>query len=279
MARIPLADWHGTLVSRDMIAPLDELKRSTRPIILPIKGFGSYRGNAASGGTDTGSGHVDLNAEGVSETDALEVVRRGRQIGLAIFYRRRRWYSKLLKKWRQPGWQSHWHVLMEGSDDLSAAALAQLREYHAGGDGLVGAEPDDGDRTFVGRTWAAFLALTTPVVNVGKAVANAANAAQRQLLANIPVTLGKPIHMSNLRVGGRGADVSRYQAALWNRLPSTERAKFIKTYGLTRRDLYDGVYGKVTAAMTARLYVLIRLPSATEPGAKMMRHLGFTDVR
>lgn len=97
--------------------------------------------------------------------------------------------------------------------------------------------------------------------------------------ANIAVTLDKPIHLAALQQGRSGTDVSRYQAALWNRLPGAVRQEFITRYGLSRTDLYDGVYGIVTAAMTARLYVLIRLPSATTPGPKMMRHLGFTDVR
>jgi len=98
------------------------------------------------------------------------------------------------------------------------------------------------------------------------------------ILSNIPVGLTAPIHMSNLRIGRSNAEVSRYQAALWNRLPSTERQAFITRYGLSRAQIYNGYYGSATAAMTSRLYTLIRLPAASEPGPKMMRHLGFTSI-
>lgn len=99
-------------------------------------------------------------------------------------------------------------------------------------------------------------------------------------IANIPVGLTAPITLSGLKVGRRGSQVARYQAALWNRLPGTERRAFVAKYGLKRTDLYNGVYSNITGAMTARLYELIKLPPyETEPGPKMMRHLGFTSVR
>ncbi|MEO6627861.1 MAG: hypothetical protein ABIP03_04765, partial [Aquihabitans sp.] len=99
-------------------------------------------------------------------------------------------------------------------------------------------------------------------------------------ISNIGVGLTAPISMANMKVGKQGGDVGRYQCALWNRLPSAVRQEFVTKYGLKRSDLYDGDYGKVTSAMTARLYTLIELlPASPEPGPKLMRFLGFTTIR
>ncbi|HEY1179324.1 MAG TPA: hypothetical protein VGF17_24480 [Phytomonospora sp.] len=276
---------NGTRLTVDMKAPLAEAQRLidadplTRGIKLtPIRGYGSYSDNRSSADVDAGSGHVDFNAEPMTDAQAQRCVMYLRRVGFLAYFRPRSWWSSWLGRLRKPGWQRHIHCLLVGSADLSPAAKAQIREWVAGGDALVGPEVDNGDRTVVGRTWSAYLAIRDAVVNVGKVVVSAAKG--KTSTANIAVTLDKPIRMASLRQGPtKSTDVSRYQAALWNRLPSAVRQEFIDRYGLKRTDLYDGVYGKVTAAMTSRLYVLIRLPAATEPGPKMMRHLGFTDVR
>lgn len=102
-------------------------------------------------------------------------------------------------------------------------------------------------------------------------------------LANLQVTLDGPIFLSRLKVGRKDGpnqhDISRYQCALWNRMPGALRREFVTAHNLSRAALYDGVYGTVTSRMTSRLYLLIGLPAASTPGAKMMRHLGFTDIR
>lgn len=240
-----------------------------------IAGFGSFRANSASAGTDNGS-HIDLDFRGLSDAQRKIGEACARKIGFYADIRLPRWWSAWYGRWLTASWWPHCHMLPVGDPHNSAAANAQIAEWFAGENGLAGNDRDDGPRTFVGRTWAAYLAVKDAVVNIGGAVV--ASALSR-LTPNIPVGLAAPIHLSSLRVGKRGAEVARYQAALWNRLPGAVRVEFIRRYGLKRADLYDGIYGKVTAAMTARLYVLIRLPAATEPGAKMMTHLGFTSMK
>ena len=274
-------------VCTHMPAMLNELARlvtvRTKAARVPdfyvkgIAGFGSFRNNTASAGTDNGA-HIDLDLSGLTDAQRKIGEACAREIGFYADIRLPRWYSAYFGRWLAATWKPHLHMLPVGDAHLSDAAKAQIREWTVEGEnGLAGDDKDDGPRTFVGRTWSAYLAIKNAVVNVGQVVVSAAKSTTST--ANIAVTLGKPIHMANLKVGKRGTDVSRYQAALWNRLPGTVRQEFITRYGLKRTDLYDGIYGKVTAAMTARLYVLIKLPSATEPGPKMMRHLGFTDVR
>ncbi|NUP03551.1 MAG: hypothetical protein HOW59_37075 [Nonomuraea sp.] len=274
-------------VCTHMPAMLDELgrlvtiecKKAGVPdfYIKGIKGFGSFRSNAASAGTDNGA-HIDLDFSGLTDAQRKIGEACARRIGFYADIRLKRWWSAWFGRWLTATWAPHCHMLPVGDPHLSPAAVAQIREWIVEGEnGLAGNDKDDGPRTFVGRTWSAYLSIKNAVVNVGKAVVSAANG--KTSISNIAVTLGKPIRMSSLRQGRRGTDVSRYQAALWNRLPGAVRQEFITRYGLKRADLYDGVYGKVTAAMTSRLYQLIRLPAATEPGPKMMRHLGFTDVR
>ena len=272
-----------TTLSVDMRAPiaevrrlgaLDPLTRGTK--LRTIAGFGSYSKNKASGATDTGSGHVDFNAEAMTDAQAQRWVTYLRRVGFMAYFRPRSWWSWWKKAIRKPGWQRHIHCGLYLSADASPALRAQFKEWLSDGDGLVGPEADNGDRTVVGRTWAAYIALAQAVTLIGMTVSHAANA---HITPNIAVGLTAPIHMSRLKVGApRTTDVSRYQAALWNRLPGMVRVEFIQRYGLKRTDLYDGIYGNVTAAMTDRLYTLIKLSAATQPGPKMMRHLGFTNV-
>lgn len=278
--------WRGVRVCSCMTAPLDEVARLVTVrtkaagvpdwTLTPIQGAYSTA-VGASAGTHAGGGALDLSTSRLSAAQKAILEAAMREVGFASWNREPSWWSAWFGRVINGGWSPHNHSILNGCPHVSAAATAQLVEYRTGENGLAGRDKDTGVRSFVGRTWAAYLAIRDAVVNVGKVVVSAAKSGTST--ANIAVTLNKPIRMSSLQQGKRGTDVSRYQAALWNRLPGAVRQEFITRYGLKRTDLYDGVYGKVTAAMTARLYVLIKLPSATEPGPKMMRHLGFTDVR
>lgn len=121
--------------------------------VEPIPGFGSYRSNTASGGTDTGGGHCDLNLEGRSDEDARTLETLARSIGFVAYFRPR--YSPYTGN--SYGWQRHLHLLRRDCTDLSSKAKWQVGEYDAGRDGLAVPHKDTGSRKYVGVTWASYL--------------------------------------------------------------------------------------------------------------------------
>lgn len=121
--------------------------------VEPIPGFGSYRTNTASGGTDTGGGHCDLNLEGRSDEDARTLETLARSIGFVAYFRPRNSpYTG-----NSYGWQRHLHLLRRDCSDLSSKAQWQVGEYDAGRDGLAVPHKDTGSRKYVGVTWASYL--------------------------------------------------------------------------------------------------------------------------
>lgn len=122
--------------------------------VAPIPGFGSYRTNAASGGTDTGGGHCDLNAERLTDTQARRLETAARSLGFVAYFRPRiSPYSG-----NSYGWQRHVHLIRRDCTDLSWAAREQVKQYDAGWDGLAVPHKDTGSRAYVGMTWAKYLA-------------------------------------------------------------------------------------------------------------------------
>lgn len=90
---------------------------------------GSYHGGvSASGGTHDGGGAADL-----VWADIRRKTRAFRGPGCSAGYPRE----------AIPGvWDRHFHLIVLGDDKASPAAKAQMAEYRAGGDGLVGSTPD-----------------------------------------------------------------------------------------------------------------------------------------
>ncbi|WP_076260897.1 peptidoglycan-binding domain-containing protein [Intrasporangium flavum] len=242
---------NGTMLSIDLKAPIaearrlgaaDPLTRGTKLVI--IRGYGSYRKNAASGGTDTGSGHVDFNAEGMTDAQAQRWVLYLRRVGIMAYFRRRSWWSSWLGRLRVPGWQRHVHCGLYKSADASKAMRDQWAEWLAGGDGLSGPEPDDGDRRVVGRTYAQYVALmAAAVTNVGQTVAVAARVKLIQ----------KALRLKVDGVWGPQTD-----AALWQMwiVRKEGRARFVKYNATWRKTMQrqwgarviDGVWGSQTQA-------------------------------
>jgi hypothetical protein len=119
--------------------------------IRPILGYGSYRANAASAGTDSGGGHVDINLVPFTDADRRLVETTFRRYGNAAFWRpaRRADGSRY-------GWQEHMHVLRIDCGDLAPNARVQLRDYFEGWSGLpIGGRTmrDTGSRSYVARRW------------------------------------------------------------------------------------------------------------------------------
>lgn len=165
---IALVDWRGCLVSKDMVGPLNALAASVSPYVKPIRGFGSYRDNAASGGTDGGSGHVDIYANTTGWTDAerSKFVANGRRMGFEIFERKQKWYSPIRRIWLSEDWAWHFHLLLKDSADMSDGARKQLNQWYAGSNGLAGFwwngvyryDPDEGPRQYLRQTWTQYKA-------------------------------------------------------------------------------------------------------------------------
>ncbi len=93
---------------------------------------GSYHsGTGASGGTHDGGGALDVNTAGKSPRQIRVMVEALRRAGFAAWHR------------PEPTWaDDHLHAIAIGDRDLSSSARSQVREYFAGGDGLVGSAPD-----------------------------------------------------------------------------------------------------------------------------------------
>ena len=119
-----------------------------------INGFGSYSTNPNSGGTDTGGGHCDINAEGLTDEQARRIETRARSVGFVAWFRPRvSPYSG-----NAYGWQRHVHLIRRDCTDLSSKARWQVGEYDAGRDGLAVPHKDTGSRAYVGMTWAKYVA-------------------------------------------------------------------------------------------------------------------------
>lgn len=244
-------------------------------LIWPLAGCGAYQtSTVASAGTHAGGGAGDYNANPHSPAERVMVMRKAREVGLHVG-----WFRAA----RKGVWTNHYHILDPDCPQLAHVAANQCVECFNGGDGLVGSARDDGWRGNIGQLQSIFAnrfvsAVADIAAGVGKIGAAVVGSKVDRNVADIPVRLGGPIREANLRKGKRNSDVARYQAALWNRLPTPVRIEFMGRYGLKRADLYDGIYGNVTAAMTSRLYTLIRLPAATEPGPKMISWVGFRRI-
>jgi hypothetical protein len=100
---------------------------------------GSYNagGVAQSAGTHDGGGAVDLSTYGLGTlADKKWHVKQGRLAGFAAYLRRT--ITGL--------WNEHIHAIAIADPEASAGARAQVKEYYAGGDALVGPAPDPDPR-------------------------------------------------------------------------------------------------------------------------------------
>lgn len=121
-------------------------------LIEPIPGYGSYRDNAASGGTDNGGGHGDFNLVGRTDEQCRRVETVYRSYGNAAY-----WRPERRPDGTRYGWQNHLHVLRIDCADLSPDARRQVtHDYFGGWSGLpIGGEltRDSGTRAYVDRRW------------------------------------------------------------------------------------------------------------------------------
>lgn len=142
---------------------LDELAKNVGSGILIESLQGCYSTSvAASAGTHAGGGVYDVKVR--SDADGKVIITQWRRGGDAGWYRPaswwvKRWIGGLLKSILvTPGWSRHGHLIDEDCPNLAYSARQQVAEYHAGGDGLVGNDPDPDTRAYVNVTWASYLA-------------------------------------------------------------------------------------------------------------------------
>ena len=134
--------------------------------VTPIPGFGSYRNNTASAGTDSGGGHVDLNAEPLTDIQARILESAARKKGGTAYFRPRKSPTGFVY-----GWQRHVHVLRSDCADLSAPGVKQVGQYRRGLNGLADNGPDIGDRSWVNVTWGAVKKIADTISAIGGATA------------------------------------------------------------------------------------------------------------
>lgn len=120
-------------------------------LVKPIAGYGSYRDNTASGGTDNGGGHVDINFVGLTDEQCRRV-----ELVFRLYGNYADWRPERRPDGTRYGWQNHLHVLRMDCADLSTDAKTQIGDYKAGYNGLpIGGRitKDDGPREYVTFRW------------------------------------------------------------------------------------------------------------------------------
>jgi hypothetical protein len=118
---------------------------------------GSYnKGVSASAGTHDGGGVIDIRARDLSPRQRGKVVLAMRQVGFAAW----------LRTPLQSNWPYHIHAVARGDRDLSPQALAQLRSYRNGRNGLKGNGPDDGPGGYYNMSWDLYRGLRQKAAKV-----------------------------------------------------------------------------------------------------------------
>jgi hypothetical protein len=248
-----------------MKEPLNALARKSGQDILvsPIPGFGSYQqGQTASAGTGSGGGHLDLYLTRLNQEQKLRLEGLAREIGFYADIREPRWWSPTRKKYLTANWSSHLHLVLKSCGHLSAEARSQLNSWYAGGNGLVGDDPDDGDRRFLKQTWAQYL--------------------RKKQDPPAPEPYKHVLDLAKVMYGKTNDQFRLYQAAAWKALSASARATILKKHGLKTAQIADGYYGKVTRELTQTLYREIAKkepkggwPPWLEPGPRLLQRLGF----
>lgn len=104
---------------------------------------GSYSNVAASAGTHSGGGALDIRARDLTDTERKRVELGARQLGFAAW----------LRTPQQGDWPYHIHGIAIGCPDMSPAAADQVVAYKRGRNGLANNGPDTGPGGYRDMTW------------------------------------------------------------------------------------------------------------------------------
>jgi hypothetical protein len=145
-----MTNWRGVTLDARSAAMMDEVVKLC-PGISVQPSQGSWSGAAASAGTHTGAGAIDIEAASLTQPERDAIVLAMRQVGWAAWHRTP----------QQGGWGHHIHGVAMGEPQLAPAAKDQCLDYVDGRNGLANNAPDDGPRDFdhVGITWEQYQAL------------------------------------------------------------------------------------------------------------------------
>lgn len=230
--------WRGVRVCSCMVAPLNAVGANVTKrckaqgipdfYLSPIQGSYSTS-TAASAGTHAGGGAIDINTRPLTPAQKAVLEFCMREVTFADWDRPVTWFSKWFNKIINGGWSPHNHGILTGCVHLSSAAKSQVAEYVKGENGLVGGDKDTGTRSFVGRTWAAYLAIQKGV----------ASAAQRALMVPTVKKLQAAIYQTQDGSWGPVTD-----AFLWRtgRIRREGKAGFM-LYGVDKRKAMQGSWG------------------------------------
>jgi peptidoglycan hydrolase-like protein with peptidoglycan-binding domain len=137
--------WRGALVCKHSVHKLEAAARLTGANFLLRIIQGSYSTRIKeSVGTHAAGGVTDEELDGHSWSTAVMVDRVFRSVLLLHWIR---WWLN----------NHHGHAIDPECPNLAPAAVAQCIEFGKGGDGLVGDNPDPGDRTYAKQIYALFL--------------------------------------------------------------------------------------------------------------------------
>jgi len=101
--------------------------------VVPIIVQGGFQGDGgaeASAGTHNLAGCIDTRTWDLTDSEVEDLIWAGASIGVVLWYR------------KPPTFDEHAHWLVLGDRPMHPDAEGQVREYLAGGDGLVGGSPD-----------------------------------------------------------------------------------------------------------------------------------------
>lgn len=144
---------------------------------------GSWSGVAASAGTHSGSGAIDISVRDMSRTKRLQVIDAFRRRNGAA------WLRTPEFGWNQPS-NEHIHVIIKDTPGLSYDAKRQVINYNDGLNGLASKRKDPHPRPAQER-------FRIP-----------------GMVKHVPVTPTLAVRLSNLQFGKRNDDVKDLQKAL-----------------------------------------------------------------
>jgi hypothetical protein len=130
----PTTTWRGRTVCAHSVPKYDAWAKAVGQPVRLAAINGSYSNLAASAGTHSGGGALDIEMDGYSSALQKMTEAKGREVGLLVW----------LRPW--PG-NHHCHALDPDCPDLAKEARDQFESFRKGRDGLAAQGPDTGPRT------------------------------------------------------------------------------------------------------------------------------------
>lgn len=239
--------WRGVPVCSCMPEMLDDLAAGTPtlPTLVPVQGSWSIPSkDSASALTHAGGGAMDISISGWTAAQVWALLEECRRRGFVAWHRT-----------RAQGFAPHVHAVMDGCPHLSGlsnpvlgTAAWQVREYHAGRNGLAGRGPDDGPRDHVGVTWWTYQQQEADMAISAQDLDAIRDAVWNKIFTQDPWPQG--VTATDLIVGTRRTVGDVYNAVAKLPAGTTDPAAIADEL---RKSLGDSLAADVVAAMGAKL--------------------------